>query len=104
MGEPSLIATPDLQRCGLLGGTGTLSHLIRRLCYAHPLPAYSAADLPNGAHRCAVGGSFERPCAAKKRPAPDRPVWMQTSGAALLAVERCSLVRAWMAARDSCWG
>jgi hypothetical protein len=24
---------------------------------------------PNGTHRCAVGGSIERPCAAKKRPA-----------------------------------
>jgi hypothetical protein len=28
-------------------------------------------------------------------------VWMQTSGTALLAVERCSLVRVWMAAQDS---
>jgi hypothetical protein len=27
--------------------------------------------------------------------------WMQTSGTALLAVERCSLVRVWMAAQDS---
>ena len=26
---------------------------------------------------------------------------MQTSGAALLAVERCSLVRMWLAAQDS---
>jgi hypothetical protein len=28
-------------------------------------------------------------------------IWMQTSGTALLAVERCSLVRVWMAAQDS---
>src|SRR5215813_9213942 len=27
--------------------------------------------------------------------------WMQTSGTALLTVERCSLVRVWMAAQDS---
>ena len=27
--------------------------------------------------------------------------WMQTSGTTLLAVERCSLVRVWMAAQDS---
>ena len=28
-------------------------------------------------------------------------IWRQTSGTALLAVERCSLVRVWMAAQDS---
>ena len=28
--------------------------------------------------------------------------WMKASGTALLAVERCSLVRVWMAAQDSC--
>ena len=30
-----------------------------------------------------------------------RTFWMQTSGTALLAAERCSLVRVWMAAQDS---
>jgi hypothetical protein len=30
-----------------------------------------------------------------------RAIWMQTSGTALLAAERCSLVRMWMAAQDS---
>jgi hypothetical protein len=36
----------DLGICGALGGTRTPNLLIRRLCHAPPLPAYSPADLP----------------------------------------------------------
>ena len=35
------------------------------------------------------------------RPVHESTFWMQTSGTALLAVERCSLGRVWMAAQDS---
>ena len=54
----------------------------------------------NSAHCCAVGGSIERPLAARKRQRR-QTFWMQTSGTALLAVELCSLVHVWMAAQDS---
>jgi len=42
--------------------------LIRRLCHAHPLPAYYLLTWRDATHWCVVGGDVERRCAAKKRP------------------------------------
>jgi len=75
----------------------------------------------NRVHRCASGGSVERHCAAKSGHhsqvtwqawiAADcqgvvdsssvLAFWMQTTGATLLRVRRCGVVRAWMPAEDS---
>jgi hypothetical protein len=48
--------------------TPSPSLLIRRLCHAHPLPAYSLLACQNATHWCAVGGDVERPFAARNRP------------------------------------
>ena len=48
-------------------------HLIRKLCHPRSLPARSLLSCRNSVHWCAVGGSVERPRAAKKRPARARP-------------------------------
>jgi hypothetical protein len=51
-------------------------------------------------HWCAAGGDIECRCAAKSGQR-GQTTWMQTVGAAMLAVKRCSIARVRMLAHDS---
>jgi hypothetical protein len=56
------------------------------------------------ARRCPSGTSGDRlwqSATARGLHGPNDAVWMQTTGASLIAVERCSLDRMWMPARGS---